>query len=48
LQFYAYASGLTGIFDRNSGRLYIYDTDLTKCIAIRQLNRLGDPMRKLK
>jgi len=48
LQFYAYASGLTGIFDRSSGRLYIYDTDLAKCIAIRQLGRLGEPLRKLK
>ncbi len=48
LDFYSYASGYTGIFERSTGRIYLYDTDLNNCIAIRQLNRPGDPMRKIK
>ena len=34
-----------GFFDRKTGKLYIYNSDLTKCIAVRQLDVLGEPAK---
>jgi hypothetical protein len=48
LQIVTYPSSLTGFFDRNTGMLYLYDADLNKCVCIRQLVQLGEPMRKLR
>ena len=48
IQVVTYASGLTGFFDPNSGKLYIYDSNWDKCFCIRQLTQLGEPMQKLK
>jgi hypothetical protein len=48
IQIVAYASGLTGLFDRNTGMLYVYDANLDKCVMIRQCVQLGEPMRKLR
>ena len=45
LQVVTYSSGLTGFFDPESGKLYLYDAKLEKCYAIRQLVRLGQPLR---
>ena len=39
----AYASGLTGFFDQGTGKLYLYDSNLKNCVAIRQLTTLGEP-----
>jgi len=48
IQVFTYTSSLTGFFDRNTGMLYLYDANLEKCTCIRQLVRLGEPMRKLQ
>lgn len=37
-----------GFFDRRTGRLYIYDSSLSKCITIKQLNTLGEPARTIQ
>jgi hypothetical protein len=39
---------MTGFFDRGSGAKYVYDTNMDKCVFIRQLGKLGDPMRKVQ
>jgi hypothetical protein len=48
LQVVTYASGLTGLFDPASGKLYVYDSNLENCVIIRELNELGEPLKKLK
>ena len=47
LKVVAYPSGFTGFFDPDTGRLYIYDADLQRCLTIRQLDRLGSPLEKV-
>ena len=34
-----------GFFDRKTGKLYIYNADLSKCLAIKQLEVLGEPVK---
>jgi hypothetical protein len=48
LEVFTYSTGLTGFYDRNTGLLYLYDTNIEKCTCIRQLVRLGEPMKKLR
>lgn len=48
VQIVAYASGLTGFFDRSTGLLYFYDSNLDKCVSIRQVVQLGEPMKKIR
>lgn len=48
LQPVAYASGMTGFFDRNTGMMFVYDASLDKCVFVRQLVRLGEPMKKIR
>lgn len=48
LQFFSYSSGLTGVFDKTNGKLYLYDANLTNCVAIRQLNRPGEAMKTIR
>ena len=48
LQVVTYASGLTGFFDPESGKLYIYDSNVENCVVIRQISRLGDPLMKIR
>ncbi len=48
LQIVTYASGLTGFFDPDSGKLYIYDANWDRCFCIRQLTQLGDSMKKVR
>jgi hypothetical protein len=48
LEVYTYPTGLTGFYDRGTGMLYLYDTDLNKCVVIRKLEQLGEPLRKLR
>lgn len=44
LKIVTYPSGSTGFFDPDSGRLYLYNANLDRCVSIRELNTLGQPM----
>ena len=46
LKIFTYASGVTGLFDPATGRLYLYDSDLRNCYQVRQLTALGEPMER--
>ena len=48
LKIVTYSSGLTGFFDPETGKLYVYDSNMENCFAIRQLVTLGEPLKKLK
>jgi len=48
LKIVAYPSGMTGFFDPQSGKLYIYDANVEQCFIIRQLDELGKPMKRIK
>ncbi len=48
IQIVSYASGLTGFFDASTGRLYLYDSEVRNCVAVRQLVEPGEPMKRLK
>ena len=44
LQVVAFSSGVLGIFDPGTGRLYLYDDALERCYSIRELKTLGAPL----
>ncbi|MGB2601624.1 MAG: hypothetical protein WBD00_02195 [Candidatus Omnitrophota bacterium] len=48
LEILVYPSGLTGFFDRETGKLYIYDTRSVDCIMIRQMTKPGKAMKVIK
>ncbi len=48
VQIVTYASGVTGFFDRSTGRLYLYDSNLRNCVAIRQVTALGEAAEVIK
>ena len=48
LKLVTYSSGLTGFFDPDSGKLYVYDSNVEKCFIERQLIKLDEPLEKLK
>jgi len=48
LSIVTYSSGLTGFFDPQSGKLYVYDANVEQCLMIRQLDELGKPMKRVK
>ena len=48
LKIVTYASGLTAFFDPDTGKLYVYDSNMENCCAIRQLVALGEPLKQLK
>jgi len=48
LKVVAYRSGMTGFFDPESGKLYIYDANVEQCLIIRELDELGKPMKRVK
>ena len=48
LQVVTYSSGLTGFFDPDTGKLFVYDSNLENCVIVRQITQLGEPMTKLK
>jgi hypothetical protein len=48
LQVVTYPTGLTGLFDTRSGILYVYDEKWEKCVYIRKLEKLGEPMSDLR
>jgi hypothetical protein len=39
---------MTGFFDADEGVVYVYDPNLTQCVMVRKITRLGDAMKKLK
>lgn len=48
LKIVTYSSGVTGFFDPDTGKLYLYDTNMRNCFSIHQLTALGKPMIELK
>lgn len=48
IQVVTYASGLTGFFDTRDGKLYVYDSNVENPFIIRQLQTLGEPLKRLK
>ena len=48
VQVVTYASGLTGFFDTRDGTLYLYDGNLNDPFLIRQIQTLGEPLKRLK
>jgi hypothetical protein len=45
VQIVTYASGMTGFFDSQTGRLYIYDNNWSQCLWAYKLTKLGEPMQ---
>jgi hypothetical protein len=39
--------GLMGFFDSRDGKVYLYDGNLDKCVMVKQVQRLGQPLKKL-
>jgi len=48
LKLLGFATGITGFFDPDTGRLYLYDENLVRCTAIRELTALGEPMVRIR
>jgi hypothetical protein len=48
IEIVAYPSGLTGFLDKKTGVFYLYDGNVDKVIAIREIVELGKPMKRLK
>ena len=48
IQVVTYASGLTGFFDARDGKLYLYDGNLEKPFIVRQIQTLGEPLKRLQ
>jgi hypothetical protein len=44
LKIVTYPSGITGFFDPDTGRLYVYDGKLERCAFVRELKTLGQPL----
>jgi hypothetical protein len=44
----SYPSGVTGFFDPDTGKVYLYDINLEYCHAIREITKLGEPMRRVR
>jgi hypothetical protein len=36
-----------GFFDSRDGKVYLYDGNLDKCVMVKQVQRLGQPLKKL-
>jgi hypothetical protein len=48
IQVVSYASGLTGFFDRSTGRLYLYGADLKTPFMVSEIQKLGEPLKVIK
>lgn len=44
LKVVSYPNGGTGFFDPDTGTIYVYNSDLTRCYLVRKLGTLGQPM----
>lgn len=47
VQMVSFAAGITGFLDPKEKMLYLYDGDLVKCIAKRQIIELGKDFKKV-
>jgi hypothetical protein len=45
VQVVAYSSGLTGFFDKSTGRLYLYGADLKTPFMVTEIQKLGEPLK---
>ena len=45
---FATSGGYVGFFDQNDGTVYIYDGFLKDCALISRIEKLGEPMVKIK
>ena len=43
-----YPTGMTGFFDTRNGALYVYDSNWDKCVYVRRLKKLGEPMIEVR
>jgi len=41
-------SGLLCLFDQRDGKIYIYDTNFSKCNFVLQLKEVGEPLERIK
>jgi hypothetical protein len=48
LQIVTYPAGTTGIFDPDTGRIYLYDVNIANCFMIREIATLGGPMKEVR
>jgi hypothetical protein len=48
VQVVAYNSGLTGFFDKSTGRLYLYGADLKTPFMVTEIQALGEPLKIIK
>lgn len=48
VQSFAFPNGMVGFWDQENGKVYVYDQQLTKCVAIRRMDRLGEELVKLQ
>jgi hypothetical protein len=46
LKVVSYPNGGTGFFNPDTGTIYVYDSDLSRCYLIRKIGNLGAPMRR--
>ena len=48
LELVIYPSGLTAFFNHETGKLYVYDSQIEECLMIRQLVAPGKKMKRQK
>lgn len=41
-------AGRLGFFEQNTGKIYLYDDNLSRCVFIGQLKELGQPIEKIQ
>lgn len=45
---FATAAGRIGFFEQGTGKIFIYDDNLSQCVFIGQMTALGEPIEKIK
>ena len=48
LQIFSYSTGLTGIYNKQTRILYVYDSSMKKCFLIRKIEKLGDDLIEIE
>lgn len=41
-------AGRLGFFEQNTGKIYLYDDNLSRCVFIGQLMELGQPIQEIE
>ena len=44
IQVFITGNNRVGFLDQSNGRIYLYDSDISKCIFVGQIQSLGDPI----